>query len=236
MKKTALITGGAKRIGREISLYLASLGYDIALHYNSSSKEAEVTKKLIEEAGRRCELFKLDFNENSEINLIEKILEKFDTLDLLINNSSIFLRETLLNSSNESFNNIININLKTPYILTRDFGLYCKRGNSNGVIINIIDSMVKKNNINYFIYSLSKKGLRDLTLLSAKELAPNIRVNGIALGFILKQENENLEQYIEKIPLKELGNTDIVKETISFIIENRYLTGDIIFLDGGYNL
>ena len=120
-----------------------------------------------------------------------------------------------------------------PYILTRDFGLYCKKNEKNGIIINMLDSIIKKNNNNYFVYSLSKKSLKDLTTLSAKELAPSIRVNGIALGFILGQENENLEKYIEKIPMKQLGNIEDITKTINFILENKYLTGEVIFLDGG---
>jgi len=233
MRKVALVTGGAKRIGYHIALHLAKLDYDIAIHYNNSYNEAKNGKKIIEESGKKCELFNLDFNENFNSNLIENVVEKFGRLDLLINNSSIFLRENLLTSTDESFDKIMNINLKMPYILIRDFGLYCKNNEKEGSVINIVDSIIKKNNYNYFIYSLSRKSLRDLTVLSAKELAPFVRVNGIALGFILGQENENLEQYIDKIPMKQLGDIDDITKSVSFILENKYLTGEVIFLDGG---
>jgi len=233
MEKVALVTGSAKRIGYFIALHLAKIGFDIALHYNNSYNEAKKSKKIIEDNGKRCELFKLDFNENNNSSLIENVVEKFGRLDILVNNSSIFLRENLLSSTDESFDKIMNINLKMPYILTRDFGIYCKKNEKDGIIINILDSIIKKNNNNYFIYSLSKKSIKELTILSAKELAPFIRVNGIALGFILGQENENLEQYIEKIPMKRLGNVDDITKTINFILENNYLTGEVIFLDGG---
>jgi NAD(P)-dependent dehydrogenase (short-subunit alcohol dehydrogenase family) len=233
MRKVALVTGGAKRIGFHISLHLAKLDYDIALHYNTSYIEAQNAKKIIEENGKRCELFKLDFNEDSNFNLIENVLEKFGRLDILINNSSLFLKENLLDSTDESFDKTININLRMPYILTRDFGLYCKKNERGGLIINMLDSMIKKNKNNYFIYNLSKKSLRDLTILSAKELAPFIRVNGIALGFILEQEDENFKQCIERIPLKRLGNIDDITTSINFILENSYLTGEVFFVDGG---
>ncbi|MCK4795764.1 MAG: SDR family NAD(P)-dependent oxidoreductase, partial [Spirochaetes bacterium] len=202
MQDTALITGGAKRIGKNIAIKLATLGYNIALHYNSSYENAKKVKLDIENQGVICELFKCDLsNENDTLLLIQTVTKKFANLNLLVNNASIFNKAALLDTEIDLFNNTFNINFKAPYILSRDFAKLVDKGH----IINIIDTKVSGNSFLYSAYNLSKKSLANFTLMAANELGPNIRVNGISPGLILAPEDKT-EKYLNNmainIPLK----------------------------------
>ena len=237
MKKAALITGGARRIGKHIVEKLARMGYNIALHYNSSFDSAIKIQFNIKKLGVDCELFQCDLSKENEIlSLIASVKNKFNRLNLLINNASIFNKAKLFETEMDLFNKTFSINFKAPYILSRDFARLVDNGN----IINIIDTKITKNNFMYSAYSLSKKCLADFTLMSAKELAPKIRVNGICPGLILgpKQKSKEylMDDIIKNIPLKRKGELSDITEALSFLINNNYITGQIIYIDGGQHL
>jgi len=236
MKETALITGGAQRIGREISIFLASLSYDIALCYNTSEKDAQDTAKAIRALDRKCELFKSDLSEEDNLySLIPAVMKKFHDLHVLVNNASIFKRATIEKTDVELFDKHIGINLKAPFFLSKEFAKAVKRGS----IINILDTRISSDRTTYAAYSLSKKALAEVTRMSALEFAPDIRVNAIAPGLILPPEgksDEYLDRLAEKVPLKRKGNTKNVTEAIRFLLSNDYITGQIIFCDGGEHL
>ena len=233
MRKSALITGSAKRIGKEISLHLSKIGYNIALHFNSSEEDALDTQKYIINNGGICKIYKADFSiENEVLSLFSNVKNDFNNIDLLINNASIFERFNLKESSIEFINKIIEINLKAPLLLIKEFA----NQNICGNIINILDSKIFKNDNNYFLYALTKKSLAYATKMAALEFSPNIRVNGIALGLIINSQDNNkkkFENFIDKIPLKREGEITNILHTIDFILENNYLTGEIISIDGG---
>lgn len=236
MRKTALVTGGAKRIGGKISLYLSKIGYDIALHFNSSQQEAiNIQEKIIDNGGI-CKIYQADFSKLEEILSLFSLLKKdFDKFDLLINNASIFERVTLKESSTEFISRIIDVNLKASLLLIKEFTNFCPSGN----IINILDSKIFKNDNNYFLYVLTKKALYEITKMAAIEFSPSIRVNAIAPGLIIYSEEHNkkkFENFINKIPLKKKGKINNVLQTIDFILKNDYLTGEIITVDGGFYL
>jgi len=236
MKGTALVTGGARRIGRAIALALADNGFNIALHYSSSPVEAEKTAGEIEKKGALCHLFCADFNKMDEVSsLIPSVFERFPDCNLLINNASIFQRARLMNTDEDLFNHHFNINFKTPFFLSRDFTQHASKGH----IINILDTKISKNLIEYFVYTLTKKALYEFTLMAAKELGPKIRVNGVSPGLILpssRQSREDFERMGSKIPLQRTGNTDGVVSAVLFLIENDFITGEVIFVDGGEHL
>lgn len=236
MGNTALITGGAKRIGSAIAKKLAQMGYNIALHYNTSNNDAIELKKQIENIGVRCALFKCDLSIEEEVlNLIPEAIKIFNDIDLLINNASIFNKATLIETETGLFNRTFNTNLKAPYLLIRDFAKLVKKGN----IINIIDTKITKNDFLYSCYTLTKKSLKDLTLMAAKELGPEIRVNGIAPGLILEPEGKPisyLDKLAKNIPLKKKGSVKAVTDALGFLIENDFITGQILFVDGGQHL
>lgn len=235
-KGTALVTGGAKRIGQGICFKLAELGYKIILHYNESKKEAEKTARVIIQSGGNCRLFRCNLENESKVSKLIKTIYREDTdFNLLINNASIFEKSNFLNETNASFNRHFNINFKTPFILTRDFAKIVKKGH----IINILDTSIVQNKTSHVAYLLSKKSLYELTKLSAYQLAPHIRVNGIAPGLILPPkdaEKKYLDRLAHKIPLKEKGNPEQIEQSVEFLIRNTYLTGQIIFNDGGEHL
>jgi pteridine reductase len=233
---TALVTGSAKRIGRAICQSLVKLGYRIALHYYRSFEDAKKLAAEIRQEGGRVELFPCDLsNENTTSQLIDQIHSSCPDLNLLINNASVFHKSNLKTGDLKSFHQHFDTNFKAPYILTRDFAQYCQ----NGHIINILDTHIVQNKTNYFTYLLSKKALAELTKMAALQLAPDIRVNAIAPGLILqpkREPSEYLNRLAQKIPLKEKGDISQITKSVEFLIENTYLTGQIIFNDGGEHL
>lgn len=234
--KAVLVTGGADRIGKAICLYLASNGYDIALHCNKSKAKARRTAQQIKALGRRCEIFSCDLsNEKNVTTLIKQVTKKFISLNLLINNASIFEPSTLKSATLLSLKYHMSINFNAPFLLTKDFANICRKGQ----IINILDTHIIKNQSKHSTYLLSKKALYNLTQLAAVELAPKIRVNGIAPGLILPPTGKGktyLKRLAHNIPLKKVGKVEFITQSIKFLLENSYLTGQIIFNDGGEHL
>ncbi len=230
------MTGAAKRIGREIALALSALGFDIALHYHESLKEARETAQEIKQDGNRCELFPFDLSrENGLREFFRHTAKKFPHLSLLINSASIFEKSRVISSDADSFNRHLNINFKAPLVLSREFARFCRQGQ----IINILDTHITDNKTAYFDYLLSKKLLTEFTKMAAVEFAPNIRVNAIAPGLILppkKESNSYLSRLARQIPLKRKGTVDSIAQTVSFLINNDYVTGQIIYVDGGEHL
>ena len=233
---SALVTAGVKRIGKAIVLALAHQGYDIAIHYYSSRSNAEILSQEIESLGRICKIYQADLtNEEDILNLLPQVQKDFSDLELLVNNASNFEPATLRETDMESFNSHFAVNFKAPYFLTRDFASICKKGN----IINILDTRITNNDFSYSAYSLAKKAQAELTRMSALELAPNIRVNGICPGFILAPDNpneEHLEKLKQKIPMKSQGNPQQICQALKYLLDNAFITGQFIFVDGGQNL
>lgn len=235
-RKTVIITGGAKRLGKEIALYFARQNYNIALHYFQSKDSAENVKQEFETLGVEVQLFYCDLSKINDITvLFKQIQTKFDTIEILINNASIFFKEEFLSNSIEDVQNTLAINFISPYLLSQEFAKHI----NNGHIINILDTKIKQLESQYFLYSLSKKMLKDLTLMSAKALAPNIRVNGICPGHIImeeKNEMSHLKQKPENIPLKRNGYPGEIITALDFLIHQSFITGQLLFIDGGEHL
>lgn len=235
-KPVVLITGGAQRIGKHIALHLAGQGFRIALHYNASADAAEKIAREICRKKGICKIFPADLSYPRQTrDLIPTVLKEFAGIDLLINNASIFERSNLKNGAVEMLDRHWAINLRAPYILSSEFFRRCKQGQ----IINILDTHVVKNNVSHVAYLLSKKALYELTKLAAVELAPDIRVNGIAPGLILPpagQRNDYLDRLAQEVPLRRKGSPEKITQTIDFLLSNDYLTGQIIFVDGGEHL
>lgn len=233
---TALVTGASKRIGKALCLSLAAAGYHIAVHYHHSRDEAENLVHLIRKMGKKAEGFQCNLLNVHEANLlIRQAYKKFPDLNVLINNASLFEKSRLIEGDVDHLEKNLMLHLKTPFILMKDFALNCKKGN----IINILDAHIVKNNTSHFSYLLSKKALAHLTQLAAVELAPSIRVNAVAPGLILPPDGENdeyLNRLAKNIPLKKKGDVHQITQCVKFILENTYLTGQIIYNDGGEHL
>jgi pteridine reductase len=236
MRKAALITGGAKRIGRELSLHLAKGGWDIVITYNKSRDDAAKLKAQIIKLGRKAEILKSDFEDISKSSkLAAGAFKKFKTLSLLINNASLFDRAFISETSPELLKKEFSVNFMAPFMISRQFHKLCPGGN----IINILDTRIASNRSTYAAYSLSKKVLAEFTKMAAVEFAPKTRVNGIAPGLILAPSGKHsgyLERLALNIPLQRKGSVDNIKLAVDYIIKNEYVTGQILYCDGGEHL
>ena len=236
--KTALVTGGAIRIGKDICKKLHENGYNIICHYNKSEDAAKALKSELNESRKNsCEVFSLDLNNLNQVeDLLEKINKNFHSLDLLVNNASSFFKTDLENHQDSDWDDLINSNLRGPFILAK----HCKKmlSESKGLIINISDAMVNRGMKNYVIYSMAKAGLENLTKTLARELAPEVRVNAIAPGAILlpSDGSSEEEELVNEIPLNRIGTERDISDAVIGLTKFSYVTGQILKIDGGRSL
>ena len=241
MKKTIFITGAAKRIGKEIALCFSEMGWNIIIHYNSSKNDAQVLADEINGTNPDSAITvqgNLDVKEDVE-KIINEVLDAFPSIDLLINNASTFYPTPIDDISEDHWEKLIGSNLKGPMFLIK--GLKQKLKESNGSIINITDTNLSKGVANYSIYSAAKAGLEAITKGLARELAPEIKVNAIAPGAMLEPPDvtwteEQKNKVIDTIPLKRMGSEKDIAETVKFLADSEYITGQIIKVDGGRSL
>jgi pteridine reductase len=236
--KTALITGGAVRIGAQIVKTLHENNYRVLVHYHQSKKNAQILcNELNTKISNSAEMVCTDLKSLSNI---EKLSSKIESIDLLINNASVFYPTPLPQTKHEDWDNLINVNLKAPYFLATL--LSNKLSSRNGSIINIVDIHSERPLRNHPIYSISKAGLKMLTLSLAKELAPNVRVNGISPGSIIWPQtkgsiSDNQKKImLDRVALKRQGKPKDIAEAVLFLVESDYITGQIINIDGGRTL
>jgi len=236
VNQAILITGGGKRIGSAIGRTLANDGWDIALHYRTSTQEAEETAGYIHSLGRTCCLFQADFNQMGEVRaLIPSVFDKMPHVRAMVNSVSLFGRAKMMETSEALFDSHFQVNLKAPFFLSQSFAMRVQEGH----IINILDTRISKHTIQYFVYSMTKKSLKAFTQMAARELGPAIRVNAVAPGLILPSvdsENEAFIKMEKKIPLQQTGEPDDIASTVLFLLRSKFITGECIFVDGGERL
>ena len=231
---TAIVTGAAIRIGKAIALHLAEKGFNIALHYHRSEPSAVIEK--IKLKGVSCLGYQSDLSNIDEAEqLIAKILGDFDDVELLINSAANFIQENLEETRVENLVNTFNLNLMSPMLLMRDF----KRSVNKGMIINILDERVRKHISTFGAYSISKVGLKHLTELAAVEWGQTVRVNGIAPGLILPPQGaapDYLEKAAKKVPTRSHGKIKNLLQALDYLMENQFVNGDTLFVDGAESL
>jgi len=239
--KVALVTGSAKRIGAEIVRRLHNEGYNVILHYNGSRPLAEtIAEQLNAERDNSITLIQynlLDFENMAAF--AERILKIYGRLDVLINNASTFYSTPIGDINFQQWDDLIGVNVKAPLFLSKALAPALKTHHGN--IINIVDIHSGRPLKDYPIYSVAKAGLKMLTKSLARELAPEIRVNGVSPGAIMWPEVEDYEsthaEIIEKTALKREGHpTDIANCVWYLINQADYVTGQIIAIDGGRTL
>ena len=237
-RKKVLITGASKRIGKSIALNLAKHGYDIAIHYNKSKTSAVNLVEELNSLKVRSSIFKLDLMKIDKIEeWFDEINKVFGTVNVLINNASVFEYDSLKSSSLSSLNKHLDINLKAPFLLSKFFvkNLKSQKGN----IINILDQRVLNISPYFISYTISKSALHTLTKSLALSLAPKIRVNAVAPGPTLRSIRQNEKEFKEQIkrtPLQNQVSLNEINNAINFLLNNKSVTGQTIMVDSGQNL
>jgi pteridine reductase len=236
--KTALITGGAQRIGAQITQTLHAQGYWVIIHYRNSRAEA---KKLAEKLNQiRPDSARIQQADLTNIDDLKALCASISTLHILINNASIFLPTPSDGINALDYQITMDSNLRAPLLLCAE--LQKKLAHQQGCIINIVDIHSLRPLKNYPIYNLSKAGLAMLTQTLAKEFAPDIRVCGVSPGSILWPEDKaelslkDKEKMLKKIALKRQGSPQDIADAVLFLTSAKYITGQIINVDGGRTL
>tara|TARA_B110000438_G_scaffold302542_1_gene360537 strand:- start:26 stop:775 length:750 start_codon:yes stop_codon:yes gene_type:complete len=237
--KNLLITGGATRIGKEIAIHFSNKGWNIAIHYFKSSSKAKNLKKIIEENSVKVILIKADLKNIKQVEKIVSIAKKkLGTIDCLVNNAALFEKDDILNFTNNSWNDHLNINLRAPAILTKQFAKQASKKNISN-IINIIDQRVFRLTPIFMSYTLSKSALYTFTKTMAMRLNPNIKVNGIAPGPTIKNKRQSIKHFNKQAKstlLKKSVRPADICDTVEFLIKNNSITGQVIAVDSGQNL
>lgn len=238
--KIALVTGGGIRVGRALVMALAKAGCDVFIHYGNSAGAAAEVKAEVESLGLRAITYSADLADPAATDtVIPKAVEVFGKVDILINSASIFPEEDSFNEIDVAlWDRIFAINLRAIFQLSQAFAKQVPP-EGKGKIININDARIPHPKPEHFAYRLTKRGLWDMTEMLALELAPRITVNAVALGQILEPPDapdpqKFMEDYAnENIPLKIPGNTKIVTDGVIFLLQQDFMTGSTIRLDGG---
>lgn len=235
--KTVIVTGGAKGIGKAIAVAFAKEGANIVLNYRTTSPEDVV--KEIESLGAKCLSVQADISDFEQAKmLVEKAVEHFKTIDVLVNNAGITKDNLLLKMSENDFDAVINTNLKGAFNMIKHTSKIMLKQKS-GCIINMSSVVGLTGNIGQVNYAASKAGMIGMTFATARELASRgITCNAIAPGFITTDMTDVLpdsikESVLNNISLKRFGTTDEIATTAVFLAKNKYITGQVIAVDGG---
>ena len=238
--RVALITGAARRIGAVLATSFHSAGYNVILHYLNSETEAIALQTHLNQIrNNSVALLRTDLTDTNDWeSLALECTEHWGRIDVLVNNASLFYPTVVGNVTVDMWQELIGSNLQAPFFLSQ--ALIPALNKSTGNIVNIVDTHAEKPLKDYPVYSIAKAGLAMLTQSLAKELAPNIRVNGVAPGTILWPEdkatlNESVkENILNKVPLKRQGTPEDIARTVLFLAHDApYITGQIINVDGG---
>jgi NAD(P)-dependent dehydrogenase (short-subunit alcohol dehydrogenase family) len=231
--RTALITGGAVRLGRAVALGLARRGADVALHYNTSADAARATAEEIRALDRKCLLIGADLGRPDAPQKILAAADAFSgRIDILINSAAVFERGNLAETTPELWEKTVAINLRAPFFLSQAFAAQTDTGD----IIFLADARVRRPAGEYLAYGLTKSAIITLTRSLAKSLAPGIRVNAAAPGAILPppgKGEDHLRRLVPGIPLGRTGKAEDVVGGVLYLLESDFVTGEILQIDGG---
>jgi NAD(P)-dependent dehydrogenase (short-subunit alcohol dehydrogenase family) len=233
MSPLALVTGAAHRLGKSFALTLAQHGFDILLHYHQSLDAALLTKTEIESYGRRVTLAQADLTDPEQIR---SLISNLQSLDVLVNSAAFMPGGNVDALSIENWDTSLDLNLRAPFLLSQEAS---KKMTDGGLIVNITDVGAQKAWSRYPSYTVSKAALESLTKILARGLAPKIRVNAIAPGFVLQSDivpPDEWERLIQRVPLKRPARPDEIASALEFLLKNEYITGQVIVVDGGYSL
>ncbi len=234
--KVALVTGGARRVGAAIVQELVSAGTHVALHHHTSSQEAHALAAALSSSSVEVVPFQADLQSTSQIDqLFEDVDRHFGGLDILVSNASLFQRTPLATSTLEAWQQSLQVNLTAPFWCAR-LAAPRMQARGEGVILHLADIAGERGWPGYAAYSCAKAGLLMLTQVLALELAPLIRVNAIAPGTVLWPDDMDRalqERLVARIPLQRIGTPEAVAQAARFLIEQDFITGEVLRIDGG---
>ncbi len=235
-RMTALVTGAAKRIGREITMALAGEGANIVVHYRTSAREAEELCSRLAEYHVLSWPVKADFDHPEEYEtLINRAVKTAGWLDILINSASVFFPNTLKDLDFEGMMKGMRVNAWAPFVLIRDFA----RTVGQGKVVNLLDTRIMGYDWSHVGYILGKQALYTLTRMAAIEFAPRIAINAVAPGLILPPPGKD-EAYLDwlanRVPLKKHGKASDIADAVVYLLKSDFVTGQVIYVDGGRHL
>lgn len=237
--RAALITGAAKRIGREIALDLSTAGYAVALHYRDSSGEAEAMAREIEGRKGRAVALEADLADEGAVRaLMGRARDALGPIGVLINNASVFEYDSAQSATRTSWDRHLEVNLRAPFVLIQALAAGLPKG-ASGVAVNLLDQRVWNLTPHFVSYTLSKAGLWTLTQTLALALAPRVRVNAIGPGPTLPSARQSAAQFeaqVGRLPLKRGATPEEIARAVRFILDQPSITGQMIALDGGQHL
>lgn len=233
MSTLALVTGAAHRLGKVFALTLARHGFDIVLHYHQASDAALQTKAELEAVGSRVTLAQADLTDPAQI---QALVSSLQPVGILVNSAAFMPSGNVDRLTLEDWDTSLDLNLRAPFLLAQECA---KKMTASGLIVNITDIGAQKAWSRYPSYTVSKAALESLTRILARAYAPEIRVNAIAPGFVVQSEivpAEEWERLIKRVPLKRPARPEEIASALEFLLQNEYITGQTIVIDGGYSL
>ena len=234
--KNALVTGGVRRLGRGITRALVKAGWKTIIHYHQGKEEAQTLLSSIDRG--QAALLQADLRTVSATQIIEQASQPFGPITCLVNNASIFYRDRLSDLTLSSWTDHLTMNATVPIFLSQAFSRALP-SQVKGCIINLLDQKLSRLTADFFSYTVSKSALWTVTQMLAMELAPLVRVNGIAPGLVLPSGGQTLDQF-ETLHKKNLLQTGVtttdIEETLLFLIGSPCVTGQMILVNGGNHL
>ncbi|MGD8813219.1 MAG: SDR family oxidoreductase [Anaerolineales bacterium] len=237
--KIAAVTGAAHRVGRSIALLLAEKGCDLIIHYNRSKQKASETMALAQQLGVRAATAQADLSNHAGIEaLFQSVDQNFGKLDLLVNSAAIMEAKDFLLTNQDDWDRTIDLNLKGTFFCIQ-LAAQRMRKQGTGAIVNISDVAGLMPWKRFPVHSISKAGVEMLTKVAARAFAPEIRVNAVAPGPVLKPpgyDQQRWDKITKKVPLQRGGSPSDVAEAVIFLFENEFITGETLIVDGGRTL
>jgi len=238
-RPVALVTGGARRVGRQIAISLAEAGFDVAITFNKSASDAAETLDSIQQTGTAAFGLRADLTDcDSAPHIAASVIETFGRLDVLVNNASIYEPGGIKEAKDGQLADMWAIHYRSPLLLCRSVEKQLRK--SRGHIVNMLDVLAEKPMPSHAVYCASKAALWNLTLSLARELAPNVTVNGIAPGVVdwpADYPKADRTKYLRRVPLGRAGTPlDVANAVVFFCTKAPYVTGQVLRLDGGRSL
>jgi NAD(P)-dependent dehydrogenase (short-subunit alcohol dehydrogenase family) len=238
--RTVLVTGAAKRLGREIALALASCGWRVAVHFRSSAQDAAQTANDCRAYGQQSEVFQADLADEAQVRaLLPRVAAHFGAVDALVNSASLFEHDAIASFSHDTLSAHLRTNTVAPILLARALHEHVTSRNGTGAVVNLLDQKLWNQNPDFLSYTLSKAALEAANTMLALALAPQLRVVGVAPGLTLTSpmlSREKFEQLHRLSPLGRSSTPQDVAAAVRFALENSSITGTTLLVDGGQHL